>query len=170
MKWYSKLIIIFGILVLVVVIAGMIYVVNAKNIMNEYTIQSGAAFNAAMLINAEETFTDPEHAVVAVYGNQRAIVIPENYRSVLYYLRENAGSPIFARIDRGNALTLTVCGSSVFTVDFDPDGEAATVEFTSDEKRFIMRVRGTELRDRLLKCVLEGTGAGRNISLTEPAE
>ena len=170
MKWYSKLIISIGILSLIAAIGGMIYVVNAKNLMNEYTVQSTAVFNAAMLINADETFTDEEHAVIASFEDTQAVVIPENYKSVLYYLRENAAAPLFASRSRGSTLTISLCGGPVFTVSFDSDGEKATVELDTGEKVFRMRIRGINLREHLLNCALKGTAAGQNLPLWPSSE
>lgn len=166
MKWYAKLIIAFSLLVLLAVILGMVYVVGAKNALNEYILRNGNAFNAAMLINGEETFTDPERAVIAEYEGTRAVVVPENYRALTYYLKENAARPIFARLRREGALTLTVCGGTVFTVAFDEDGETATCELAGGGRPLLMRLRGIALRDRLLSTALEGTTAAKNL----PAE
>ena len=164
MKWYAKLIVILALLALAAVIFGMVYVVTAKNNMNEYNIQSGAVFNAAMLINGETTYTDAEHAVIASYEGEKAVVIPENYKSLLFYLRQNAGWPLYIPVHREHALTIDVCGQSVFTVDFDANGEDAAVELITENKTFVMHIRGIALKERLLKCAMEGTFAGENLT------
>ena len=87
MKWYVKALIIAAVTTLVIYIGGMIYVVRAKYSMNDYVVHLGAAFNAATIVNATETYTDEERAVIAEYEGRRAVIIPENYKPLQSYLR-----------------------------------------------------------------------------------
>ncbi|MGN0746362.1 MAG: hypothetical protein ACI4ML_06800 [Aristaeellaceae bacterium] len=165
MKWYTKLLIFVGVATLVMVIAGMVYVVNAKYQMNEYALQTGLAFNAATLVNASETHTEEEQAVVAEYQGRRAIIVPENYKTVLSYLRRSYAMPPFAHVSKDTALHLTICGASECWVAGDRDGQGATVLFTSAGKSFTMHVSGSDLWQKLLSACLDGTYNAENLPL-----
>lgn len=165
MKWYTKLIIFIGIATLVMVIVGMVYVVNAKYQMNEYALQTGAAFNAATMVNANETHLEEDQAVVAEYQGRRAIIAPENYKIVLSYLRRSYAMPPFAHVNKDAALHLTICGSSECWVVGDRDGQGATVLFTSAGKSFTMHVTGSDLWQKLLDACLDGTYNAENLPL-----
>lgn len=165
MKWWTKAILILAIAVLVGSVCAMVWVLRAKASINEYILRSTAAFNAAMLTNAEETYTEPDKAVIARYEGQRAVVAPENYKAVLYYLKGNAAPPLFRHADPDHALILTVCDETVFTVSFAPDGESGVLEMRSGGKSITMRISNFGLKDRLLACALTGTSAADSIQL-----
>ena len=165
MKWYTRLLVFIGIATLVMVIAGMVYVVRSKYQMNEYALQTGAAFNAATLVNATETHTEEDQAIVAEYQGQRAIIVPENYKIVLSYLRRSYAMPFYARVNKDAALHLTFCGSSDCWVEGDRDGQGATVLFTSAGKSFTMHVSGSDLWQKLLDTCLDGTYNADNLPL-----
>lgn len=165
MKWYTKLVLWLVILAFVGVIGGMIYVVSAKYTMNDYDVQVAAVFNAAMLVNATETYTDPEHAVIAEYEGKSTVIAPENYRIVANYLSVNAAPPLFASVDRERALSIRVCGETDFYVVPDRNGDGATLCMEGKTQTFVMHVRGSELWEKLKGVCLEGTAKHPNLSL-----
>ena len=146
-------------------IGGMVYVVKAKYTLNDYTLQLGLGFNAAMMVNAEETHTDADKAVIAEYEGKRVVIAPENYKAVQSCLLRQAAMPLFGRLRREGALCISVCGTSEMHVQPDDDGEGFTVEWKSDDDRFVMHASGGGHWSRLLKLCMEGSTQTPNIEL-----
>jgi len=144
---------------------GMVYVVKAKYALNDYTMQVGLGFNAAMMVNAEETHTDEDKAVIAEYEGKRVVIAPENYRAVQSCLLRQAAMPPFGRVRREGALHISVCGMSEMYVQPDDDGEGFTVEWRSGDERYVMHASGGSHWQRMLKLCLEGSTQMKNIEL-----
>lgn len=165
MKWYWKLLLTVCALTMALYIAGMIYAVRAKLAMNDYIIQLSMAFNAATMVNAKETYTDPDRAIIAEYGGERCVVVPENYRQLSGYLTWNHAMPPFGSVDEEEALHVSICGGSDLYIEGDEDGQGAMVLFESAGKRFTMHIASVDLWDKILKACMEGSYKAENIPL-----
>lgn len=165
MKWYTKLLVAFGVGTLIFVIVGFAYVVRAKYSMNEYAVQIGAAFNAATIVNAAQTHTDEEQAVIAAYDGRTSVIVPENYKALQSYLRRDHAMPFWARVDESKALHVSICGQSHLYIEGDRDGQGAMIRFESAGKSFLMHVRGGDLWDKIVQVCLEGTSKFPNLPL-----
>lgn len=146
-------------------IGGMMYVVKAKYALNDYTLQVGLGFNAAMMVNAQETLLDEDSAVIARYDGQSVVIAPENYKAVQFCLLRQAAMPIFGRVRREGALSITLCGEAQAYIQPDADGEGFTVDWTAKGERFVMHASGGNHWQRLLTLCLEGTAKTPNIEL-----
>lgn len=164
MKWYLKLIIMLAVSTLVFYIGSMVYLVKAKYAMNEYVVQLGLAFNAATMVNAEETYTDDARAVIAEYAGERSVIVPENYKLLSSYLKWSHAMPPLAFVDKEEALRITICADSRLYIEGDDDGQGATVRFETGEDRFTMHVASVDLWEKILTLCLEG-GKTPNIPL-----
>ena len=89
MGWKMKTFVIFAVILFVVTTAWLGFVVYARYQANDYSVEVAAAFNAATLVNGEETFTDPDRAVISSYQRQRYVIIPENYKAIVSLLRKD---------------------------------------------------------------------------------
>ena len=165
MKWYLKLILACTLLALMAGAAGMIYVVRAKFVTNDYNTQLSLAFNAAMMVNAHETYTDAANAVIAETENGRFVVDPENYRTLSFYLKVQAAMPLFERVDEDAPLKISICGESIIYAEPSSDGNGATLHFESGGKKFVMHVSDPELWEELIHTCERGTGRAENIPL-----
>ena len=146
-------------------IGGMVYVVRTKYALTDYTMQVGFGFNAAMMVNAEETHTDADKAVIAQYEGKRVVIVPENYKAVQSCLLRQAAMPLFGRVKREGALRITLCGETEVYVQPDKDGEGFTAEWIAQDERFVMHAAGGNHWQRLLTLCLEGTAKSPNIAL-----
>ena len=150
---------------LTVFVGGLVYVVKAKYALNDYTMQVGLGFNAAMLVNAQETLTDEDSAVIAEYEGRRMVIAPENYRAVQSCLLRQAAMPPFGRVKREGALYISLCGEAEIYVQPDDDGEGFTAEWVSGDDRFVMHAAGGNHWQRLLDLCMKGTTKTPNIEL-----
>lgn len=150
---------------LVVLIGGMAYVVKAKYAINDYNKQMTFAFNAAMMVNAEETFTDDARAVIAEYGGQRVVIAPENYKALQTCLQRQAAMPPFGSVQEEGALKITFCGDSVLLARPDADKDGFLVEWKTGEDRFVMQTRGGNHWERLVSLCMKGRSSVPNIIL-----
>lgn len=165
MKWYTKLLVFLSIATLAFVIGGMTYVVRAKYSMNEYSVQLGTAFNAATMVNATQTHTQPDEAVIASYNGQQSVIVPENYKALQSYLRRDHAMPLFGWVDREQALHVSICAQSHLYITGDRDGQGALIRFESAGEKFLMHVRGGDLWEKIVKICLEGTSKYPNLPL-----
>lgn len=163
MKWYTKLLILLSISTLVFFIGGMAYLVRAKYQMNEYALQLAAAFNAATIVNATETRIDAESAVIARYDGSEAVIVPENYKALVSYLRRDHAMPFLSFIKEDEALHIAVCEKSHLYIAGDPDGQGALIHFKSAGKTYRMHVRGGNLWDKILTLSLDGCSKYPNL-------
>ena len=141
----------------------MIYLVKAKYAMNDYTVHLTNAFNAATMVNASETFTDPESAVIASYGEKMSIVSPENYKSLLTYLRMEHAMPLLSFMDKDNALHISICDESHLYIEGDRGGQGASIRFETGNEHYTMHVSGSDIWDKILSLSLEGSYKAPNI-------
>lgn len=165
MKWYTKLLVFLAIGTLLFVIFGFSYVIRAKYQMNEYNIQLGVAFNAATFVNATETFTDEENAVIATYEGKSAVIVPENYKALQSYLRRDYAMPPFGKVKDEGALHISICGESHLYIQGDKDGQGALLRLDTDGKSFLMHVTGGDLWEKILKVSMDGRNDYPNIPL-----
>lgn len=167
MKWYTKLFVLLGIATLLFVIVGMCYLVNAKYQMNEYTVQLGLSFNAATYVNATETFTDAENAVIAEYEGRRSVIVPENYKGLQSYLRRDHAMPFLAFVNKDEALHISICDTSHLYIIGDKDGQGAMIRFETNGKNYTMHVTGGDLWQKILDVSLKGSYKAENILLED---
>ena len=146
-------------------IGGMVYVIKAKYALNDYTMQVGFGFNAAMMVNAQETLLDEDSAVIAEYEGKRVVIAPENYKAVQSCLLRQAAMPLLGRVKHEGALRITLCGETEVYVQPDKDGEGFTAEWNGKNRRFVMHAAGGNHWQRLLTLCLEGTAKSPNIAL-----
>lgn len=165
MKWYTKLLVLLAIGTLIFVIGGMTYVVKAKYSMNDYAVQLGAAFNAATIVNATETHTDAQQAVIASHNGQQSVIVPENYKALSSYLRRDHAMPLIGRVQKETALHISICAQSHLYMQGDKDGQGALILFESAGERFVMHVRGGDLWDKIVQLCMEGSTKHPNLPL-----
>lgn len=165
MKWYTKLLVALGVGTLIFVIVGFVYIVRAKYSMNEYAVQVGAAFNAATIVNATETHTDEQQAVIATYNGKSSVIVPENYKALQSYLRRDHAMPFWAHVNESKALHVSICGRSHLYIVGDKDGQGAMIRFETAGKTFTMHVRGGDLWDKIVKVCMDGTSKNANLPL-----
>lgn len=163
MKWYIKLLILIAVSTLVFYIGSMIYLVKAKYAMNDYTVHLTNAFNAATMVNASETFTAPESAVIAEYKDEKSIIVPENYKSLLTYLRMEHAMPLMGFVNKDDALHISICDKHHLYVQGDRNGQGATIRFETDTDRYTMHVTGSDLWNKILTISLEGSYKAENL-------
>jgi len=165
MKWYWKLMVLIAVGTLVFCIAGMVYVVKAKYQMNEYVLQLGAAFNAATIVNAEETHLEEDKAVIAEYEGRRVIISPDNYKALQSYLRRHYATPPFARVKKDEALHIVFCGHTHLYAVPDKDGQGALLLLETGEKDYTMHIASTDLWQRIRDISMDGRAQYPNIPL-----
>lgn len=166
MKWYVKLILGLALLAFIAGIFGMIYVVHAKFVINDYNTQISLAFNAAMLVNAQETYTDEAQAVIAETENGRFVIAPENYRSLSYFLKTSASVPVFKKVGSDVPLKISICGESTVYIKPDADGQGAYLRYSANGESFTMHVGCTDFWSDLIRVCEVGTYLTDNIPLT----
>ncbi len=166
MKWFSKLLIALSVLLLIAGIAGIGYALHARRQSVEYQFQVDALLSAAAIANEEEVFTDPEHAVIAEHEGSRYVIVPGNYRALIYYLKKDAMMPILGRVDKTAALHISVCGlGSFWAVPTDDSGEHILVRLETGGQTLTMHCRGWKLWTDLVACCTGGTYHDDNIPL-----
>ncbi len=167
MGWRMKTVVIFAVVLFVVTTAWLGFVVYARYQSNDYSVQVAAAFNAALLVNGEETFTDPERAVISGYQGQRYVIVPENYKAIVSLLRKDCAMPPFKRAGKDAPLTITVCDSATIHIRPDGDGvDAALIDFTAgDGRRYAMHVRGGNIWKQFVEYATAGHGQNKNLPL-----
>ena len=139
------------------------YVVRARYQGNEYVVQLTAAFNAASLVNGEETYTDAERAVVSEYDGRRYVVLPENYKAIVSLLHRHNAMPLLRRVGKDAPLSIVICDAARIRVE--PEGEdAAYVSLVTDAgKGFTMHIRGGNIWKQILEYATLGHSENRNI-------
>lgn len=165
MSWRLKTVVILTLCIFVATCAWMGYVVYARYQGNEYVMRLGTAFNAAALVNGEETYTDPDRAVISACDGRRYVIPPENYKAVSFLLRKDHVMPPFRRVGEDAPLSITICDSAILRVQ--PDGDdGALVSMTTDAgKRLTMHVRGGNIWKQILEYATVGHASSPNIPL-----
>lgn len=167
MGWRMKTVVIFAVVLFVATTAWLGFVVYARYQSNDYSVQVAAAFNAALLVNGEETFTDPDRAVISGFQGRRYVIVPENYKAIVSLLRKDCAMPPFKRAGKDAPLTITVCDSATISIRPDGDGvDAALIDFTAgDGKRYAMHVRGGNIWKQFVEYATAGHGQNKNLPL-----
>lgn len=167
MGWRMKTVVIFAVVLFVATTAWLGFVVYARYQSNDYSVQVAAAFNAALLVNGEETFTDPDRAVISGFQGRRYVIVPENYKAIVSLLRKDCAMPPFKRAGKDAPLTITVCDSATISIRPDGDGvDAALIDFTTgDGKRYAMHVRGGNIWKQFVEYATAGHGQNKNLPL-----
>lgn len=165
MSWKLKIVVFLALGFLVAGILGFGYVVYARYQGNEYALQLAAAFNAASLLNGEQTYTEPDRAAIGAYEGKRYVILPENYKAIVSLLRKEHAMPPFRRVGEEAPLSITICDSTRLLIE--PDGvDAALVCLTTDAgERFTMHVRGGNIWKQILTYATAGHSEDRNIPL-----
>ena len=168
MRWPARVLLILTALLL---IGGMVffgYAVYVRQQGNEYRFQVEAMLSAAAIASREELTDDPAKAVIASYAGQKAVIHPENYRQLAFYLREECVMSLFSKVDRNNALEITFCGRDrLWASPADTGGDRVVIYLETGGKTFNMRVRGGNLWSSLVACCSKGTYLADNLPLTE---
>ena len=163
MKWYSKLFISLVLAVFLFGVVALCYAVWAKYQMNDYTLNAALPFNAAMMVNATETYTDDENAVIVEYDGARIVVAPENYRRLSAMLRQQISVPPFARVPEDCAMRIFVCGDTVFSLSPDGDGNGFLSHLETAGISQTVHIEGNDLWNKLVKLCTEGSSTAENI-------
>ena len=148
---------------------GMIgYFLYARNAGNQYIVESAAVFNAATMVNATETYTDPARAVIAEYRGKRVVVSPDNYAALVTLLRKECTMPLFASSHGDDELVITVCDDAVFYVRRDRDSNNhVLVHFEDSNRSYTMHLYGGNLYNQLLNICTVGSTRYKNIPLED---
>lgn len=165
MGWKSKAIVSLALVIFVATCLWLGYAVRARYQGNEYVLQLAAAFNAASLLNGEETYTDPDRAAVSTHEGQRYVILPENYKAVSFLLRKDHVMPLFRRVGADAPLTISICGCTGIRVEPDGDDGALVCLVTDAGKTFTMHVRGGNIWKQILEYATTGHSENRNIAL-----
>ena len=165
MKWYWKLMVLIAAATLVFMIGGMVYLVRARYASNDYVTQLGLSFNAAMMVNAQETHTGEDKAVIADHQGRRAVIVPENYKALQSYLRRDCAMPLVSFVNREKALHISFCAENNLYVQGDQDGQGASLLFECGKKTFRMHVSGGDLWQKILDLSLDGWAQSPNLPL-----
>ena len=163
MSWRLRIAVIFVVVFLLATCLWLGYFIRARYQGNEYLVRLTASFNAAALLNGEETYTDPDRAVISAYEGRRYVVLPENYKPLVSLLRKDHAMPPLRRVGRDAPLTIDICGSARLCVE--PDGEdGALVRFTDEAgRRFTMHVRGGNIWKQIIEYATVGHGENQNL-------
>ncbi len=167
MNWILKSIVFLALGVLIVYCAWLGYLVYARSQGNEYTIQLTASFNAAALVNGEETYTDPDRAVISTYEGRQYVILPDNYKAIVSLLRKDHAMPMFRRVGKNAPLSITICGRTRLQIAPDKgsvDGALISLH-TDGGKHFTMHVRGGNLWLQILEYTTAGRTHYRNLPL-----
>ena len=119
------------------------------------------------LWNGEETYTDPDRAVISSYQGQRYVIIPENYKAIVSLLRKDCAMPLFSRVGKDAPLSIAICASD--TIDIEPCGngvDEALIRFVNGSgKRFAMHVRGGNIWKQLVEYATTGHSERKNLPI-----
>ncbi len=134
---------------------------------NAYLVAVTASFNAASLVNGEETYTEPDKAVISAFEGRRYVVVPENYKAIVSLLRKDHVMPMFRRVGKDAPLAITLCGSAQLRIEPDRDSDdGALVFFAGDGgKRYTMHVRGGNIWKQFLEYATVGHSGNKNLPL-----
>ena len=165
MGWKSKTVVFLTLAVFVATCLWLGYAVYARYQGNEYVLQLAAAFNAASLLNGQETYTDPDRAAISTHEGQQYVILPENYKALSFLLRKDHAMPLFDRVKADAPLSIAICDCTRIRVG--PDGEdGALVSLVTDGGRaFTMHVRGGNIWKQILEYATTGHMENRNIAL-----
>ena len=167
MGWKMKTAVIVSVGMFLAGCAWLGFVVCARYRGNDYLVQVTASFNAASLVNGEETFTEPDKAVISTFEGRRYVVIPENYKAIVSLLRKDHVMPLFRRVGKDAPLSVVICGGARLRIEPDGDSvDGALVSFDADNGRhYTMHVRGGNIWRQIVQYTTEGPLNRRNLPL-----
>ena len=167
MGWKLKTTVLLSLGILLVVSLGFGYVVYARYQGNAYAVQIAASFNAASLVNGQETYTQPDRAVVSSYEGRRFVILPDNYNALVSLLRKDHAMPPFRRVGEDAPLSIVICDSARLRIAPDGDSvDGAFVCYTDDAgKQYTMHVRGGNIWKQLVEYATTGYAKRRNLAL-----
>ena len=167
MSWKSKAVVFIVIVVFLFTCLGLAYAVYARYQGNDYLIQVTAAFNAASLLNGEETYTDPENAVISTYEGQQYVILPENYKAIVSLLRKDYVMSMFRRVGKNAPLSISICNSATLQIVPDEGSvDGALIFFQSAGGRsYTMHVRGGNIWKQLIEYATVGHSQNKNLLL-----
>ena len=166
MRWFSKALVIFAILLLVGGIAFFGYLVHARIQGNEYQFQIDAMLAAAAVANQEQPLTEPDRAVIAAYEGKSFAVHPENYKMLSFYLRKDCAMPPWGNVNPENALEIVFCEEGrILAAPMNETGDQVLIQLETRGKKFTMHIRGGNVWSDLVRCCIQGTYKADNIPL-----
>lgn len=167
MGWKMKTIVFLAVAMFLIGCVWLGYVVYARSQGNEYAVQVAASFNAAALVNGDETYVEPDRAVICTYEGKRYVILPDNYKAVVSLLRKDYVMPMFRRVGKDAPLLITICGGAQLRIEPDKNSDdGALISFTADNgKHFTMHVRGGNIWKQLLEYTTVGHSDRRNLQL-----
>ena len=139
---------------------------------NEYLIQVTAAFNAAALVNGEETYTDADRSVISTCEGQSYVILPDNYKAIVSLLRKDHVMSPFRRVRADAPLSIVICGDSRLRIEPDRDStDGALICLTTDAGRsFTMHVRGGNIWGQILQYATIGYSNRLNLPISPEAD
>ncbi len=167
MGWRLKIIVLFALAFFLFGCLWLGFSVYARYQGNDYLMQVTAAFNAAALVNGEETYTEPDKAVISAFEGKRYVVLPENYKAIVSLLRKDHVMPVFRRVGKDAPLSIDICGGARLRIEPDRDSvDGALVSFAADGgKRYTMHVRGGNIWEQLVRYATVGHSQYLNLPL-----
>ena len=167
MGWKFKIVVIFVVVIFLGCCAWMGYVVYARHQANDYIVDVAASFNAASLVNGDETYTDPDRAVICTYEGRQYVIIPENYKAIISLLRKECVAPVFRRVGKDAPLVISICNSAELRIEPDADSvDGALISYTADSgRRYTMHVRGGNIWLQILEYTTTGHSERKNLPL-----
>lgn len=167
MGWKLKALVAIGLAMALVGCAWLGYAVHARYQGNVYIVRMTTAFNAAALVNGEETYTDADRAVISAYEGRRYVINPDNYKPLVSLLRKDCAMPMFRRVGKDAPLEIVVCGGARLDIRPDPDSvDGALIAFNDDTgRRFTMHVRGGNIWKQLVEYATAGHSGHPNLPL-----
>ena len=167
MGWKGKLVVLLALVILICGILWLGFAVYARYQDNDYRIDMAAAFNAALLVNGDQTYTDPERAVICTYEGQRYVVLPDNYKAVVSLLRKDNAMPLFRRVGKDAPISIAICDSARMQIEPDRDSvDGALIAFiTTGGKRYTMHVHGGNIWKQIVEYTTAGPIRSRNLPL-----
>ncbi len=167
MGWGLRILVSIAIVVFLVGCVWLGYALYAGNQGNEYVVQVTAAFNAAALVNGEETCTEADRAVISAYEGRRYVILPENYKAIVSLLRKDHAMPMFRRVREDAPLSIAICACAELKIEPDEGSVDGTlISFTTDTgKRYTMHIRGGNIWKQLIDYTTTGRPDRRNLPL-----
>ena len=154
-----------GVVFLAVGIAVMVWMLYAVRTANRFAALVETNFYAASMVNANGIHTDEDKAVIAEYAGNRAVVHPKNYAALELLLTQEMAAALFGEMKKENALCISFCGMSDMYVAPDERRDGIFVEWTVQDRRYYVRIKGNDIWERVRLFAMEGVGGNRNIPL-----
>jgi len=163
--WKSKAVVVFTLVFLVAGLMWLGYAVYARYQGNEYVLQLTAAFNAASLVNGEETFTEPDKAAISSYDGRQYVILPENYKAIVSLLHRDNVMPMLRRVRADAPLSICICESTRLYVEPETEDSAWVGLVDESGKRFTMHIHGGNIWKQIIEYATTGHSENKNIVL-----